>query len=193
MRILSEEEKKAHNYTVVAESLKGLLMGAFIGVGTFFYVKRFRPVQFKNFNSSVKAAMMIMPTITFCSFYGEEGSRHFDTAIHSTPEDVMRDYNKWRELPLLLKIEQTVSNNVYKVITGVYFCGIFAAKELASRKIGQEARKVASRNYVGGVTVAAIALLIAVSRKDVRLHESDEWKKFLEKKPTEIESTQSNS
>ncbi|CAK7895701.1 respiratory supercomplex factor 2, mitochondrial [[Candida] anglica] len=188
MKEITAEESNAHWDYTIAEGVKGTLIGGSVSFGTFFFLKRYRPAYFKSFSSTIKSAMLIMPTITLCSFWAEEGSREFDLKLHSKGENIMEEYRIWNEKSISEKIREITWANQYKIVLGAYGLSIFGAEEYATKKIGLEAQRIARRNALGGATFLAIAVLVALSRPNVDAEKNNEWKKFLEPKSSATET-----
>lgn len=183
MKVTTPEERKAHSAFVVAEGTKGFLIGGLTALGIYGYVRRYHALTFKSFTPSVKAALLIMPTLSLCSFWAEEGSREFDMRMHSTEggeEKLIAEYHDWKKKPLLEKIQYTASDNKYKLLFGLYGASFFAVQELSRGRTGMAAQNVARRNLAVGSTVVFLGLLTMMSKKD-EPQDNEEWKKFLEK------------
>ncbi|CAH2352044.1 respiratory supercomplex factor 2, mitochondrial [[Candida] railenensis] len=184
MKITTPEEREAHGAHVAAESIKGTLIGGLTSSAIYLYIRRYRPAQFRSFSTSVKACLLILPTIGLCSFWAEEGSREFDMKMHSelgSDLKLLQEYQDWKHKSIGEQVKLSLLDNKFKILFGLYGASFFAVQELSRGKIGPEAQALARRNYSLGFAAIFLSILIGLSRPEKEAP-SDEWKKYLKKK-----------
>jgi hypothetical protein len=182
MKITTPEERDAHHAYVVAESIKGTLIGGLTSIGVYTYMKRYHPTHFKAFSPTIKACLLIMPGLALCSFWAEEGSRKFDMQMHSElggDLKLLQEYQSWKNKSLWDQTCLTVKENQVKILVGLYGGSFFVAQELARKKIGAHLQSAAKRNYMLGFTVLFLTILIAMTRPTQESTKTEEWKKYL--------------
>ncbi|KAM9889209.1 hypothetical protein OXX79_012310, partial [Metschnikowia pulcherrima] len=102
MKIIDREEKEAHASFVMSEGLRGMFYGSVVSVGLFAYLRTRHPARFARFNTSIKACILTMPTISLAAFYADEGSVEFDRLMYSqghTNKQVLDQYKEWKNMP----------------------------------------------------------------------------------------------
>lgn len=163
MKLVSKEEREAHAAFVAAEGAKGLFYGAVVSLGLFSYLKIRHTGRFLTFNTSIKAAVLTMPTIALSAFWAEQGSVEFDRRMYSAgagERNVLEEYWEWKAKPAYLKMWTTVKNHKYQALFSVWGVSLFAVLNSASSAKGVESAVLRAqfKRFVRG---SSVALLVA--------------------------------
>lgn len=172
MKILNREEREAHATHVAFEGLTGLLVGGLLSVGAFSYLKLRHPVKFKQFNTSIKACVLIMPTVSCCAFYADQGSVQFDKAMRSSPKNeelIMNRFREWKKMSTLGKIGEYARQHKITVAMGTWLAsngGFYAyLKQDPGMSEAQRMIKMSRFNMAAsGVILTATAAAIYVDK-----------------------------
>lgn len=168
MKLLNREEREAHATHVAFEGLNGLLVGSFISLGAFAYLKMKHPVKFKQFNTSIKACILIMPTVSCCAFYADQGSVQFDKAMRSSPKNeemIMNRFREWKRKSTFGKIAEYARGHKLTVAMGTWAATIGGYYGYLKQDIGisetQRMIKVSRFNVpASGIILAATTAAI---------------------------------
>lgn len=190
MKILEDEERNAHWNTVLIEGAKGTVVGLGLSALLVGAVKRRYPLQYSQFNTSIKAAMWAMPTISVGAFYADEGSVKFDEQMHRLDylkklED--EKLQRWQNLSVSDKAFTMVNDNKYKIIIGAWAASLWGLWTIVNRdKYMTTAQKaVQARVYAQAISVALLVGTLLLSMHEKKLKEQQpapvpEWKRYLE-------------
>lgn len=195
MKIIDREEREAHASHVLAEGLKGMFYGSILSVGLYTYLKVRQPVRFRSFNTSIKACLLIMPTVSMSAFFADEGSVDFDRQMYSsgfTNQKVLEEYREWSNLPLSDKIFSTLSSNQYKIIFTSWLASMYGSWVYVNRdKVMTTPQKlVQARMYAQAITILLLLSTILLAMKEEELNKKKpaplpEWKRILQDKEEE--------
>lgn len=166
MKLLNREEREAHATHIASEGLKGLFVGGLVSLGAFGYLKVRHPVKFKQFNTSIKACILIMPTVSCCAFYADQGSVRFDKMMRSSPQNeklLMDRFRDWKRKSTFEKMVSAANANKLKVTTGVWLASVGGYYGYLSldMQLTQAQRIAKVRTFVSAVTVVLVASLTA--------------------------------
>lgn len=190
MKIIDDEERNAHFNHVLVEGLKGCVVGAGVAALLVAGVKRRYPQQYLKYNTSVKAAMWAMPTISLGAFFADEGSVKFDEQMYRGDfiERAKREKEEqWAKLSTPDKIFTVANDNKYKIILSAWAGSLWGSWTIVNRdKYMTTAQKaVQARVYAQAITVVLLLGTILLSMHERKLEASrpppvPEWKRFLE-------------
>lgn len=195
MKIIDREEREAHASHVLSEGLKGMFYGSIVSLGLYTYLKVRQPVRFRSFNTSIKACILTMPTISLAAFYADEGSVDFDRQMYSsgyTNQKMLEEYRDWTNLPLSDKIFSTLSSNQYKIIFTSWLASMYGSWVYVNRdKVMTTPQKlVQARMYAQAITILLLLSTILLAMKEEEINKKKpapvpEWKKILQEKEAE--------
>lgn len=192
MKILTSQEINDHS----AYTLKGGLLGCTAGLATSALLFRFMPRRFPSFKPSqmtwsVKTAIFITPPTLLAAICAEEASNKFDANKYSgtwQDEEAQEKIAAWNKLSTTEKTVETLSNNKYKIITGIWATTLYAAWEIVNRdKIMNATQKaVQARMYAQFITVVLLLASVGLSTYEKKLNpnkdkkiESQRWENAL--------------
>lgn len=191
MKIIDREEREAHASYILAEGLKGMFYGSIVSLGLYGYLKLRHPARFASFNTSIKACIITMPTISMAAFYADDGSVEFDRRMHSSDyndDRVLQEYRRWNLMPLSEKIVTSMSNNQYKIIFSAWLASMYGSWVYVNRdKVMTTPQKlVQARMYAQAITIVLLLGTIALSMKQQEFNKNKpapvpEWKQVLER------------
>lgn len=200
MKILDNEEKEAHIAHITAEGAKGLLYGSILSAGLFAYFKTKHPIKFRQMNTSVKTAMIAMPTIAISAFYADQGSVEFDREMHSSDynqKKMMEQYKEWQSMPMSDKIIHSLNKNKYSIIIGTWAASLYGSWVLVNRdKIMTTAQKaVQARMYAQAISVVLLLGTILLAMKEEEIAKTKpapipEWQRILDERKQDEEERQ---
>lgn len=199
MKIINDEERNAHFKFVSRQGLKGCLVGAGAAALLVAGVKRKYPMQYRKFNTSIKAAMWAMPIVSLGAFFADEGSVKFDEQNYRSEyfENVKKDKDQaWNKLSTPDKIFTFANDNKYKIILSAWASAMLGSWTLVNRdKYLTTAQKaVQARVYAQAITVVLLLGTLLLSLHQKKLEESrpkpvPEWKRFLEEQQASTENS----
>ncbi|KAG5363164.1 Respiratory supercomplex factor 2-like protein [Yarrowia sp. B02] len=83
MKVATPEEIKEYNHTCLIGGIKGAGIGALIGLGAAFTLKKRQPHVFGNMSATVKVGMGIVPALAGFSIGAEKAGEHYDDNKYS--------------------------------------------------------------------------------------------------------------
>lgn len=195
MKIIDREEKEAHASYVMAEGLRGLFYGSVVLVGLFAYLKTRHTARFARFNTSIKACILTMPTVSLAAFYADEGSVEFDRQMYSsghTNKQVLEQYKEWRNMPTSDKVVTALGTHKYKIIFASWVASMYGSWVFVNRdKVMTAPQKlVQARMYAQAFTIVLLLSTIVLAMKEEEIKKQQpaplpEWKKVLLEKEAE--------
>ncbi|GEQ66430.1 hypothetical protein JCM33374_g93 [Metschnikowia sp. JCM 33374] len=190
MKILDDEEKQSHWETVLVEGAKGTIIGAGLAALLVGGIKRRYPLPYRNFSTSIKAAMWAMPTVSMAAFFADEGSVKFDEQIYRSEylnKLEKERLDRWNSLSLGDKIFTKVNDNKYKIVVGAWAASLWGSWEIVNKdKYMTTAQKaVQARVYAQAITVLLLLGTLLLSMHERKLEETlpapvPEWKRYLD-------------
>lgn len=197
MKIIDKEERDAHRIHVASEGLKGLFYGSVLSVGLFSYLKFRHPARFARFNTSIKACIIVMPTISLGAFWADEGSVEFDRKMYSSGyanRKILEEYTEWQKKPTSEKIITTLSTHKYKVILTSWLASMYGSWVFVNRdKVMSSTQKmVQARMYAQAITIVLLLGTVVLAMKEEEINKAKpapipEWKKVLRERQEEEE------
>ncbi|KAM9889742.1 hypothetical protein OXX79_011935 [Metschnikowia pulcherrima] len=198
MKILNDDEKDSHWQAVLVEGVKGTVIGAGLAGLLVAGVKRRYPIPYRNFSTSIKAAMWAMPTISMAAFYADEGSVKFDEQTYRSDylnKLEQERLERWNNLSTGDKIFTQVNDNKYKIIVGAWAASLWGSWEIVNKdKYMTTAQKaVQARVYAQAITVVLLLGTLLLSMHEKKLEEGlpqpvPEWKRYLEEQESNKQS-----
>lgn len=189
MKIIDKEERDAHRAHVLTEGLKGMFYGGVLSVGLFTYLKFRHPARFARFNTSIKACIIIMPTISLCAFYADEGSVDFDRQMYSSGyanKKLLEEYSNWQKLPIQDKVISSLGTHKYKIIIASWIASMYGSWVFVNKdKVMTSTQKmVQARMYAQAITIVLLLSTIVLAMKEEELNKKKpapvpEWRKVL--------------
>lgn len=175
---------------VLVEGAKGTVIGAGLAALLVAGVKRRYPVPYKNFSTSIKAAMWAMPTVSMAAFFADEGSVKFDEQIYRSEylNKVEKErLDRWNSLSFGDKVFTQVNDNKYKIVVGAWAASLWGSWAIVNKdKYMTTAQKaVQARVYAQAITVVLLLGTLLLSMHERKLAETlpepvPEWKRYLE-------------
>lgn len=189
MKIIDKEERDAHAAYIATEGLKGLFYGSILSVGLYSYLKMRHPKRFASFNTSIKACIITMPTVSLAAFYADEGSVEFDRQMYSlgyANKQMMEEYRKWKNLPFGEKAISSLSTHKYKIILASWVASMYGLWVFVNRDKVMTAQQkfVQARMYAQAFTIVLLLSTIVLAVKEEELNKKKpapvpEWKRVL--------------
>lgn len=193
MKILTPEEIDAHKSHTLAGGLKGALAGLIISGAIF----KFAPMRYPKFNPktmtySIKTALFITPPTLLTAICAEEASNKFDELMYSSgPESqqALEEHKRWKNLPFKQKFVEGLSENKYKIITGLWAASLYGSWVVVNKdKIMTTTQKaVQARMYAQFITVALLLASMGLSMYEQSLNPNKQktkeqlrWDKLLQ-------------
>lgn len=166
MKILNREEREAHATHIASEGLKGLFVGGLLSLGAFGYLKLKHPVRFKQFNTSIKACILIMPTVSCCAFYADQGSVQFDKLMRSSPKNeqiLMNRFRDWKSKSTPEKIVSSARGNKIKVTVGAWLASVggYYAYLKQDNRLAEAQRMAKLKTFTLAVSVVLLTTALA--------------------------------
>lgn len=203
MKIISQEEKHAHSSHVLSEGAKGLFYGGLVSAGIFAYLKTRQPVRFASFNTSVKTAILTMPTVSIAAFFADNGSWEFDKVMYQSDyenQQIMEQYREWNRMSTMDKVYTSLNSNKYKIIFSSWLASMWGSWVFVNRdKVMTTPQKlVQARMYAQAVTILLLLSTIVLAMKEQELNKDKpeplpEWKKVLMEREAEQKAPETNA
>lgn len=193
MKILTSEEIEAHRYHTLAGGLKGAIAGLVISGAIF----KLGPMRYPKFNPkamtwSIKTALFITPPTLLTAICAENASTNFDELMYgsgSESSQALEEHKRWKNLSLKHKIVESLSDNKYKIITGLWAASLYGSWVFVNRdKIMTKTQKaVQARMYAQFITVALLLGSMGLSMYEQNMNpgkqkqtEQRRWDRLLE-------------
>ncbi|CAB4255405.1 similar to Saccharomyces cerevisiae YNR018W AIM38 Putative protein of unknown function [Maudiozyma barnettii] len=180
MKILTSKEINEHS----AYTLKGGALGALVGLAGSAVLFRLAPRRFPSFKPSqmtwsVKTALFITPPTLFTAICAEEASNRFDAIKYSgayQSEEAAEKQAAWDKLSSTEKAVESLNNNKYKIITGIWAASLYSAWNIINRdKVMNTSQKaVQARMYAQFITVILLLGSVALSSYEKKLNPNKE-------------------
>lgn len=169
MKILTAEEIEAHRYHTLAGGVKGAIAGLLISGAIF----KLAPMRYPKFNPkamtwSIKTGMFITPPTLLTAISAENASTNFDELMYGSGAEssqALEEHKRWKNLSMKHKVVEGLSNNKYKIITGMWAASLYGSWVLVNKdKIMTTTQKaVQARMYAQFITVALLLASMGLS------------------------------
>ncbi|AMD21460.1 HER181Wp [Eremothecium sinecaudum] len=175
MKILTEEEIKAHHY----HTLSGAIKGGVIGLAISGFIFKIVPLKFPKFNPSrmtpsIKTALFISPPTLFASICAEEASNSFDRVMYGTgnSRELIEEHQRWSKLSLSDKILESSNKHKYKIIVGAWAAAMYGSWRVVDRDpiMTKTQKIVQARMYAQGLTVLLLLGSVGLSMYESKRH-----------------------
>lgn len=196
MKLLTEEEMQAQQTAVITGGIKGLIIGVSISLGIYAIAPRRFPQLFK-LPYSIRTAVAIIPPLATTSIWAELASNDFDKKMYSSEYEqrkTLADYNRWHSLSATDKTVEVLSENRYKIITGIWLLSLYGSWVYTNRDkmLSKAQRLYAARMYAQFLTVGLLLASVGLSvyeenhLKDAAkpFKEEDNWKEIVHNEET---------
>lgn len=189
MKILNEEEKDDHWNTVLIEGAKGCVIGLGVAAGLVTLVKKKRPQQWQQMNTSIRAAMWAIPTVAVAAFAADDGSWKYDEQKNRSEyykQLEQQNADRWNKLSTSDKAFTVVNDNKYKLIIGAWAASMYGLWHFVNKDkymtVAQKA--VQARVYAQAITVVLLlsTLLLNMHERELKQDEPapvPEWKRYI--------------
>jgi hypothetical protein len=189
MKILTAEEVAEHKQHVLVENIKGCVVGGAVAWGMMALFKRRYPMKYSQLNTSVKAAMWAMPTITVGAFYADDGSVKYDEDKYQSEYKAKVAAEKqamYNSLSQSEKILHNLDENKYAIIVSAWAASLYGSWKLVDRDIymTRAQKLVQARVYAQAITVVLLLSTIVLSMQEAKIKKKQpapvpEWKRYL--------------
>ncbi|GME93912.1 unnamed protein product [Ambrosiozyma monospora] len=167
MKLVTKDEIDAHQSAVLSAGIKGFILGTAISVGIYALAPHKYPLLLKM-PWSIKTAIAVTPPAFAASVNAERGSSAFDNEMYSsefTQKKILDEHKRWNSLTLTEKTIESVSENKYGIITGLWALSMWGSWAIANRdKLMTKSQKFyQARMYAQFITVAMLLGSIGLS------------------------------
>lgn len=182
MKLITEEEKKAHWDVVSIGGIKGGLLG--VGLSTaLFAAAPHRFPKLLKLPWSIRTAIFVMPPAFTASLNAELCSSDFDYQMYSSEASqkrVLEESRRWNSLTTAEKTAETLNNNKYPIITGLWAASMWGSWVIVNRDplLTKTQKFVQARMYAQFLTVGLLLASMALSMYEENL-ESKKGKKVV--------------
>ncbi|KAG7696291.1 hypothetical protein KL930_003317 [Ogataea haglerorum] len=180
MKIVSKEEIDAHSWATIAGGFNGFCLGTLVSVGVYAMAPRYYPKLLKM-PWSIKTATAIIPPAFTTAVNAELASTRFDSEMYSSEfqqRKVLEEHRRWAKLSTTEKMVESLSNNKYKIITGLWAASMVGSWMYVNRDplLTRTQKFVQARMYAQFITVAlllgSIGLSVYEENHHLNQHES---------------------
>lgn len=184
MKILSEEELRAHREVITYGGIKGALLGGAITAMIFTVGKRRYPA-IGRLPIAFKTALFIAPPTFGASCVAELAALDFEKSMHHqdprVAERKLQELRRWHSLSFKEKTIETLSSNKYKIIVGAWAASLWGSWALVDRDpIMTQAQKIVqARVYAQFLTVGLLLGTIGLSVYEEKLEKLSKHKKIV--------------
>lgn len=160
MKLITEEEKRAHNRSTLFGGIKGLALGTAISIGIYGLAPRYYPRIF-NLPWSIRTAIFVMPPAFAASVNAELNSQEFDYDMYSSEASqkrILNEHRRWEALTPTEKIVEVVSAKKYLIITGLWAASMWGSWVYVNRDhlLTKTQKFVQARMYAQFLTVGLL-------------------------------------
>lgn len=195
MKLVTKEEREAHASYILAEGAKGLFWGALGSVGLYAYLKKRHTARFNQFNTSIKACILTIPTVGVSALWADNGSVEFDRKMYSSGHEeskLVQEYREWNNMAMSDRIISSLNTHKYKIIISAWAGSLWGSWVLVNRdKIMTTAQKaVQARMYAQAISIVLLLCTIVLAMKEEEINKSKpppipEWKRVLMEREAE--------
>ncbi|ODQ44976.1 hypothetical protein PICMEDRAFT_73775 [Pichia membranifaciens NRRL Y-2026] len=167
MKLITDEEKRAHNRSVLHGGLKGLALGTCLSIGIYAMAPRHYPRIF-SLPWSIRTAIFVIPPAFAASVNGELCSNEFDYDMYSSEASQRRllaEHRRWEGLTTSEKIVESVSSRKYLIITGLWAASMWGSWHYVNKDplLTKTQKFVTARMYAQFLTVGLLLGSIGLS------------------------------
>lgn len=183
MKLITEEEKSAHWDAVSVGGLKGAILGTAVSLGIFALAPSKYPGLFK-LPWSIRTAVFIIPPAFTTSVNAELCSSEFDYKMYSSESSqkrLLEEHRRWASLSTTDKVVETLNNNKYPIITGLWALSMWGSWVVVDRDplLTKTQKFVQARMYAQFITVGLLLGSMALSMYEENLERTKGKAKLL--------------
>lgn len=176
MKLITEEEKNAHNTTVLHGGIKGLALGTCISLGIYALAPRHYPKIF-SLPWSIRTAIFVILPAFAASVNAELCSTEFDYDMYSSEASQKRllaEHRRWNSLSTTEKFVETISAKKYLIITGLWAASMWGSWVYVNKDplLTKTQKFVTARMYAQFLTVGLLLGSIGLSMYEENLQKS---------------------
>lgn len=181
MKLISDEEKRAHIRTTLIGGFKGLVLGTAISVGIFALAPKRYPGIFK-LPWSIRTAIFVVPPAFTSSVNAELCSNEFDYNMYSSDASQSRllaEHRRWEALSNTDKALEILSAKKYSIITALWAASMWGSWVYVNRDplLTKTQKFVTARMYAQFLTVGLLLGSIGLSMYEENLHKGQKKQK----------------
>lgn len=182
MKLITEEEKRAHNRSVLHGGLKGLALGTVFSLAIYGAAPRFYPRIF-NLPWSIRTAIFVIPPAFTASVNGELCSNEFDYDMYSSEASqkrILNEHRRWEALSATEKCIEVLSEKKYSIITGLWAASMWGSWVHVNKDplLTKTQKFVTARMYAQFLTVGLLLGSIGLSMYEEKLQAQNNHKKI---------------
>ncbi|ODQ82629.1 hypothetical protein BABINDRAFT_31244 [Babjeviella inositovora NRRL Y-12698] len=160
MKLVSQAEADAHWTATAIGAAKGTFVGLAFSTAIFTVGARRWPA-IRKLNTSVKAAMWVMPAAALYALGGELASTAFDQKMYQSEqmhEEMLHSHQHWASLTTKEKVITSLSENRYSVLGASWVGSMWGSWVLVNRDpIMTKAQKIVqARMYAQALTIVLL-------------------------------------
>lgn len=176
MKLVTEEEKRAHSRTTLVGGLKGLALGTVMSIGIFGLAPKHYPRIFK-LPWSIRTAIFVIPPAFTASVNAELCSNEFDYNMYSSEASqkrILAEHRRWEALTTTQKVVETLSAKKYLIITGLWAASMWGSWVYVNRDplLTKTQKFVTARMYAQFLTVGLLLGTIALSMYEENMNKA---------------------
>lgn len=176
MKLITEEEKKAHWNTVSVGGVKGMILGTAFSVALFSFAPSKYPRLLKM-PWSIKTAIFVTPPAFIASVNAELCSSEFDYDMYSSEASqkrILEEHSRWESLTTTEKTVETLNGNKYPIITGLWAASMWGSWVVVNRDplLTKTQKFVQARMYAQFLTVGLLLASMALSMYEENLEKT---------------------
>lgn len=173
MKLISPEERRAHDRMVNIGGLKGLILGTALSLGLFGFAPKYYPRLLK-LPWSIKTAIFVVPPAFAASVNGELSSQEFDYEMYSSETSqkrLMEEHQRWEELSTSDKVVETLDRHKFKIVTGLWAASMFGSWHYVNKDplLTKTQKLVQARMYAQFITVGLLLSTLALSMMEEKV------------------------
>lgn len=173
MKLISEEEKKAHSNVIMVGGIKGLLLGTALTGGLYAFAPKHYPGIFK-LPWSIRTAIFVVPPAFIAILNAELCSNDFDYEMYSSEASqkrILAEHKRWEALSTSEKAFEVISTKKYSIITGLWAASMWGSWVYVNRDplLTKTQKFVTARMYAQFLTVGLLLGSIGLSMYEENL------------------------
>lgn len=173
MKIITPEERKAHDHAVLMSGLKGAAIGTAVSLAASLFAVKKYPQKVNTMTYSIRTALFVTPPTLGAAIGGDHGSQNFDkdnylikTKEYQVEQEEEKD--KWKGMSQKDIALTVIDENKYKIITGLWALSMWGSWEYVNRdKLLTNSQKFyEARMYAQFITIILLLGSIGLSMTD---------------------------
>lgn len=181
MKLLTQEEVDAQQTAVMYGGIKGAIFGTCISLGIYAMAPRHYPKLF-SLPYSIRTLVAVIPPLITTTIFAETSSNEFDKKMYSSEYEQRRtleEHLRWKSLSFTDKTIEILSENRYKIITGLWILSLYGSWLYTNRDkmLTQTQKLVIARMYAQFLTVGLLLASVGLSVYEEN-HQKEAKKQF---------------